>query len=74
MQELLRTNDIVLLQVIGNLLEAENIPHFIADQYMSAMEGSVGFLPRRVMVAKDQLARARRLMDGAGLGAQLPDA
>jgi hypothetical protein len=38
---------------------------------MSALEGSVGFLPRRVLVRDDDLARARRLLEDAGLGGEL---
>ena len=29
------------------------------DEHMSALEGSIGILPRRIMVPADDLARAR---------------
>ena len=45
----------------------------IADEHMSALEGSVGFLPRRVLVRADDLARARRVLIDAGLGGELRD-
>ena len=45
------------------------------DQNMSVLEGSLGILPRRVLVAEDQVAAARRLLEDAGLGHELrPDA
>jgi Putative prokaryotic signal transducing protein len=69
--ELVRTNDLVLISVIENILAQEGVAHFVADQHMSAMEGSLGFLPRRIMVDSEQEARARRLLAEAGLAAEL---
>jgi hypothetical protein len=40
---------------------------------MSTLEGSLSFLPRRVLVAADAAARARRALAEAGLGAELRD-
>jgi hypothetical protein len=41
---------------------------------MSVLEGSLGILPRRVLVADEQVARARRLLHDAGMGKELrPD-
>ena len=67
MIELLRTNDLVLISAIEALLQADGIGFFVADQHMSAVEGSLGFLPRRIMVERDRLAKARRLLSDAGL-------
>ncbi|MEM7290425.1 MAG: DUF2007 domain-containing protein [Pseudomonadota bacterium] len=41
------------------------------DSNMSILEGSIGIIPRRVMIADDYLQRARRLMIDAGLEAEL---
>ncbi len=71
MIELLRTNDLVLISVIESLLAEERIGCFVADQHMSAVEGSLGFLPRRIMVETDLLGRARRLLLDAGFGEEL---
>ncbi len=71
MIELLRTNDIVLISVIESLLAEENIGCFVADQHMSAVEGSLGFLPRRILVRTDALHRARRLLTDAGFAEEL---
>jgi len=75
MRELVRTNDPVLISAIEALLQGANIKHIVLDQNMSVLEGSIGMLPRRVMVADEQLAQARKLMMEAGLGHELrPDA
>jgi len=66
MHELVRTNDAVLITAIEALLKSANIACFIADQNMSVMEGSLGFLPRRVLVPDDQKERAKRLLTDAG--------
>lgn len=71
MIELLRTNDLILISRIEFILGEEGFDCFIADQHMSALEGSVGFLPRRIMVASDELAQIRRILREAGLGEEL---
>jgi len=75
MREIVRTNDAVLISAIEALLQSADIEHLVFDQNMSVLEGSIGMLPRRVMVADDQVAAARRLLADAGLGHELrPDA
>jgi len=69
--EILRTNDLVLISAIEALLTAERIAFFVADQHMAATEGSVGFLPRRILVDKREEVRARQLIEEAGLAAEL---
>jgi hypothetical protein len=69
--EIVRTNDLVIISVIESLLTQEGVPFFIADQHMSAVEGSLGFLPRRIMVDSEQRDRARRLLQEAGLAGEL---
>ena len=73
MFELLRTNDLVLISLVETLLSQAGVPFFVADQHMSAVEGSVGFLPRRIMVDSRERERARRLMREAGLSGELRD-
>ncbi|MBD9526273.1 DUF2007 domain-containing protein [Paracoccus sp. PAR01] len=51
MKELLRTTNPLLIARATDLLEAEGIPAFALDQHMSVLEGSLGILPRRLMVA-----------------------
>ena len=71
MRELVRTNNMVLVSAIGALLDGAKIPHMVLDQNMSVLEGSLGILPRRMLVADEDLAAARRLLTDAGLGHEL---
>ena len=74
LRELVRTNDAVLVSAIGALLDGARIPHLVLDQNMSVLEGSIGILPRRVLVGDDRIGEARRLLEDAGLGHELrPD-
>ena len=68
MKELLRSNDPVLISYVSALLEEEGIAFMVADTNMSVLEGSIGALPRRVLVASDASGRARALLTGAGIG------
>ena len=71
MTEILRTNDLVLISFIEALFASERIDCFVADRYMSAIEGSLGFLPRRILVPDDQRAKAVRVLREAGLEDEL---
>ena len=74
-RELIRTNDAVLVSAVQALLDAAHIPHLVLDQNMSVLEGSLGILPRRILVDEDHVAAARELLQEAGLGHELrPDA
>ena len=73
MEELLRTNDIVLISFVEALLRDAGITAFVADQNMSIIEGSLGVLPRRVMVPNDEIDAARRLMLDAGIGQEVSE-
>ena len=74
MKEILRTNDVVLVSAVEALLEGAGIPHLVLDRNMSVLEGSIGILPRRILVDDDQAISARRLLVDAGLARELgPD-
>lgn len=73
MEELMRTNNPVSVSFAESLLSEAGITYFVADQHMSILDGSIGILPRRVMVDGDKLQQARRLMIDGGLGGELPD-
>jgi hypothetical protein len=73
-RELVRTNDAVLVTAIQALLDAAHIPHLVFDQNMSVLEGSLGILPRRILVNECCIDDARQLLEEAGLGHELrPD-
>ena len=74
MQELVRTNDVVLVSAVGALLDGAGIHHVVLDQNMSIMDGSLGILPRRILVADDDTRAARQVLTDAGLAHELrPD-
>jgi hypothetical protein len=68
MKELLRTNDAVLLSFVSSLLDDAGFAFVVLDTNMSVMEGSIGILPRRVLVEEDRLDQARRVLTEAGIG------
>jgi Putative prokaryotic signal transducing protein len=74
LKEIVRTNDTVLVTAVEALLKGAAIPHMIVDQNMSVLEGSLGILPRRVLVAEGHELVARQLLKDAGLAHELrPD-
>lgn len=66
MKELLRSNDPVRLSWAEALLAAAGIDAVVLDSHTSVIEGSIGALPRRLMVADDDHQRARQLLADAG--------
>jgi hypothetical protein len=75
LRELIRTNDAVLISAVRAYLDGAGIKYVVLDQNMSVLEGSLGVLPCRVLVADEYLASARRILEDAGLGHELrPDA
>ena len=71
MEELLRTNDLVLISFADSLLREAGIDLIVVDQNMSVIEGSLGILPRRVLVPDERIQEARTLLEKAGIGAEL---
>lgn len=67
----MRTNDAVLLSAVGALLDGAEIAHLVLDQNMSVLEGSLGIIPRRVLVHADDLRAARQVLTDAGLAHEL---
>ncbi len=65
MKELLQTNDPKVIALATALLDAEDIACFQFDVNMSILDGSIGILPRRVMVADRDLFMARAVMRDA---------
>ncbi|GIX13517.1 MAG: hypothetical protein KatS3mg118_1476 [Paracoccaceae bacterium] len=70
MQELLRTNDPALIAFVTAHLAGEGIDCFVLDVHMSALEGSLGILPRRIMVARRDLFRARAVLRDLGIATE----
>ena len=74
LREIVRTNDPVLISAIEALLGGAQIAYLVLDQNMSVLEGSIGMLPRRILVADEQETDARELLTEAGLGNELRSA
>ena len=71
MIELFRSNDPVVISFAEALLREAGIEHMTVDQHMSVMEGSLGILPRRMLVLRQHHETARRILEEAGLGREL---
>jgi hypothetical protein len=67
MRELLRSNDPVLLSYASHLLEEAGIEHLLLDTFTSAVEGSIGAIPRRLVVADCDFAKARLALSNGSL-------
>ncbi|HYD67691.1 DUF2007 domain-containing protein [Azospirillum sp.] len=66
MKELLRTTDVVRLSWVTALLADAGIDAVVFDTHTSILEGSIGAIPRRLMVADADEAEARRVLREAG--------
>lgn len=73
MRSLIETNEPVLLSYVESLLRGAGIEATVLDRHMSLIEGSIGVLPRRVMVGEDDFHAAAELLRGAGLGQWVSD-
>jgi hypothetical protein len=62
MKELLRTNNVVRLSWVQALLRDSGIESLVLDHHTSLIEGSIGAIPRRLMVLEHDFARARALL------------
>jgi hypothetical protein len=58
MKELVRTNDAVRLSWLQAVLAEVGIETLVLDSHTSIVEGSIGAIPRRLMVADTDHARA----------------
>jgi hypothetical protein len=68
MRELLRTTDSVRLSWIEAMLASAGIDVVILDTHTSIIEGSIGAIPRRLMVHEDDEHRARAVLKDVGDG------
>ena len=71
MKVLIRTNDAVVISFVESLLKDAGISCLVADQNMSVLDGSIGILPRRVMVLEEDMVAARRILADAGIANEI---
>ncbi|WP_073127849.1 putative signal transducing protein [Palleronia salina] len=62
MKELMRSSDPTSIAFAKALLQGEGIDCFELDVHMSVLEGSLGILPRRLMVADRDHFRATAVL------------
>jgi hypothetical protein len=66
LRELIRSNDPVRLSWLTALLSDAGIEAVVFDLHVSILEGSIGALPRRLMVDSDDFTQACRILRDAG--------
>jgi Putative prokaryotic signal transducing protein len=68
MRAIVTTNNLVRLNFLMALLRDAGITSVLLDDHTSGVEGSIGAIPRRLMVAEADESRARRVLNEAGEG------
>jgi hypothetical protein len=71
MIELVRTNDAVIISFVESLMRDAGIGYIVADQNMSVLDGSLGILPRRILVESEKVDMARRILTDAGIAHEM---
>jgi hypothetical protein len=66
MRAIVTTNNLVRLNFLMALLRDAGIESVLLDDHTSGIEGSIGAIPRRLMVAEEDESRARRILSDAG--------
>ncbi|MBL4853270.1 MAG: DUF2007 domain-containing protein [Robiginitomaculum sp.] len=64
---IIKTNNPVTLSYAQSVLNDNDIGWFVADTHASVIEGSIGAIPRRFMVLKDDVVEAKKVLAAAGL-------
>ena len=67
MKELFSTNDITKFVNAETILNSNDIVSFTLDENISVLEGSIGILPRRLMVLENDYEEALELLEDFGL-------
>ena len=67
MKELFSTNDITKFIYAETILNSNDIVSFALDENISVLEGSIGILPRRLMVLENDYEQALDLLEDFGL-------
>lgn len=65
--ELLRSNDFVFLSWVGVLLSDAGIEYIVFDVHTSLVEGSIGAIPRRLMVHQQDFYQAQHILSQASI-------
>ena len=68
MKAILKTVNPATLNFAQAVLKEADIPFFVMDQNVSIIEGSIGIIPRRLMVVDEDAEEARQALTDAGMG------
>jgi len=71
LKELVRANKPALLSFVQSLLNDAGIEFILTDEHASIMDGSIGALPRRILVSDDDFDAARQIMRDADIGDEI---
>ncbi|MEH6527375.1 MAG: DUF2007 domain-containing protein [Sneathiella sp.] len=71
MEELIRSNDPVLISYILAVLADEDIEAVVLDEYTSILEGSIGAIQKRVMVLSEKIVQAKRVLKDLDLADEI---
>ena len=67
----LKTVNPATLNFAQAVLKEADIPFFVMDQNASIIEGSIGVIPRRLVVIDEHADDAREALHAAGLGDEI---
>ncbi len=74
MIDVLKTVNPATLNFAQAVLKEADIPFFIMDQNASIIEGSIGVIPRRLVVIDEDIEDARQALRDAGLEGEIHQA
>lgn len=63
MKELIRSNNPVFISWLQSRLGDDRIACVVLDAHTSIVDGSIGAIPRRIMVDDEDFYRAKRILD-----------
>ena len=66
MRAIVTSNNVVRLNFLMALLRDAGVESVLLDNHTSVVEGSIGAIPRRLMVAEADESRAQRILREAG--------
>jgi len=68
---IIKTVNPATLNFAQAVLKEADIPFFVLDENQSVIDGSIGAIPRRLMVIDEDAVDAREALNDAGLGKEL---
>lgn len=71
MRLLLRTTNGVVIDFALAVLRDRGLAPVVFDHHASLVDGSIGIVPRRIMIEEGDERAARRALEEAGLGHEL---